>query len=253
MDIELDIELRRRVVADDGAPTPVHAAAYSGDTAECVRLLQAGHDIATLDALGNTALHYAISDNNVACARVLIAAGASVRENHILPSALYNIDIEMVKLLIRSGADVNGNHLWPILHTVASIGHVECCQVLLDAGAHVNTTDQYNDSALHRGAYNGHYEICAMLLKAGAAIDVVDYCQQTPLFDAAKRQHTKICELLLDAGADPSVMYKYNDARTKDVAVARWLDKLILARAEVAEQRRIDDLFNGIKNAAHIS
>ena len=59
----------------------------------------------------------------------------------------------MAQLLIEAGADVNSidrGGLIP-LHNAASYGHIEIAQLLLDAGSHVNANDRWQFTPLHEG------------------------------------------------------------------------------------------------------
>ena len=87
------------------------------DVAAAERLLQAGAGADTVDTLGNPALYYAI---------IAMEAGGS---------------IDMVAMLLNNGADpdvLDSNGKAP-LALAAKNGHLEVVQLLLDAGADVNT------------------------------------------------------------------------------------------------------------------
>lgn len=92
---------------------PLHAASRDGDLG-AVRSLLKRIDVMTRDAWGETALHWASTSNVAEC---LIAAGATV--NVVDPTgdtplhwAVENANVAVAQLLLENGADVNrGMHL----------------------------------------------------------------------------------------------------------------------------------------------
>ncbi|KAI8515166.1 positive regulation of extrinsic apoptotic signaling pathway via death domain receptors protein [Branchiostoma belcheri] len=113
-------------------------------------------------------------------------------------------DEEKVTALIRQGVDVNCQD-WVLedtpLHNAASGGHVGVAELLLKAGAQVDSRDQFGNSPLHHAASGGHVGVAELLLKAGAQVDSRDSFGKTPLHKAASGAHLGVVELLLKAGA----------------------------------------------------
>ena len=62
---------------------------------------------------------------------------------------------------------------------------------------------------LHYACYKGFIAIVEMLLDAGASVNATNDCGFTPLFYASQRGHIDVCSILMDRGADPS-MYGSN-------------------------------------------
>ena len=62
------------------------------------------------------------------------------------------------------------------LHHAAEYGHVECIDLLLDAGADKDALSSAEQTALHRAAGAGHLEVVRLLLEAGVDKNVVDCC-----------------------------------------------------------------------------
>jgi ankyrin repeat protein len=60
------------------------------------------------------------------------------------------------------------------LHWAALKGHLQACKILLDAGASVNSTDQWHFTPLIRAAQNGHVLVVLLLLRGGADPALVD-------------------------------------------------------------------------------
>ena len=65
--------------------------------------------------------------------------------------------------------------------TITLIGHVECAQLLLKAGACVDTQDMDGMTALHMACICEHPEVAILLLDHGASPDIKDSDGSTPL------------------------------------------------------------------------
>lgn len=85
------------------------------------------------------------------------------------------------------------------LYRAAEEGDYNKVAKLLKAGADVNATGDYGNSALAVAAENGHEEIVKLLLENHALVDAREAGGTTPLMWAASAD---IVELLLHAGAD---------------------------------------------------
>ena len=94
-------------------------------------------------AKGQTALMWAAAENNAAVMKLLVEAGADVRERS------------------------RGGVLSPLLFAVRA-GHVDAARALLDAGAPVDDALPDGTSALVLAVINAHYEMAGALLERGA-------------------------------------------------------------------------------------
>jgi ankyrin repeat protein len=61
---------------------------------------------------------------------------------------------------------------WTKLHYAGARGHMQACQLLLDAKANVNTTNTAREIALHESATNGHAQVCQLMIQAKADVNV---------------------------------------------------------------------------------
>lgn len=119
-------------------------------------------DIATLDALGRTPLHWACATGSPDFVRALLNVNA-------LPNS-------------RDRAGMT-----PLHHACGGLAEVEpsirlaICQALLVHGADVNAVDNYNDTPLHQAR---EAETSQLLLDHGARVDALDLFHRTPLFNA---------------------------------------------------------------------
>ena len=97
-------------------------------------------------------------------------------DNVDLCSAILKGDATTVQKLLNGGASPNavwrGQHA--LSHACAS-GHAECAQMLLDAGADVNTLDTYGQSAYHWVARRSAVECAKLLLTHGIDRDIVNW------------------------------------------------------------------------------
>lgn len=121
-------------------------------------------------------------------------------------------DLNLVKLMLRKGAEVDATNYdfgTPIIVAVKN-HNFEVVQELIRNGAELNNCimTPRKVTPLHTAAEEGFLDIVELLIDAGAKVDTEMYCSSsqfggnTQLFLAALRGHTAICELLLQHGAD---------------------------------------------------
>lgn len=121
------------------------------------------------------ALDEAVSRNDLATAKVLIAAGAdpNVADDYgqsLVMEAASNGNAELIKLLAGAGADVSKPNDYKIapLAAAAEQGHLDVVRELIAAGAKVNARNTYGGTALSIAVMRGYKEIVQTLLDAGA-------------------------------------------------------------------------------------
>ncbi|KAM8960241.1 ankyrin repeat and SOCS box protein 8 isoform 1-T2 [Pelodytes ibericus] len=116
-------------------------------------------------------------------------------------SSIRSIPGDTVESLIRRGADVNCPHdtLMP-LHSACMVCDADCVELLLEHGAHVDSLDGYQRTALHYAAEKD--DSCVeVLLEYGANPNAPDGNQDTPLHWAAFKNMAGCVKALLDGGA----------------------------------------------------
>src|ERR1041384_3951124 len=191
--------------------TPLYLACENADPAMIERLLKAGADPNSTSTEGETALMTVARTGAVEAARVLLDHGAKVdarEEWHGQTALMWAVDEQhpaMVKELIAHGADVNAvsnvnkwerqntseprekwlplGGLTPLLFA-ARQGCVECAQILLEAGAQINTVDPDGISPVLIAIINGHYDVAGFLLNKGADPNLADDTGRTALLSA---------------------------------------------------------------------
>uniref|UniRef100_A0A8C5WEG6 Ankyrin repeat and SOCS box containing 8 n=1 Tax=Leptobrachium leishanense TaxID=445787 RepID=A0A8C5WEG6_9ANUR len=116
-------------------------------------------------------------------------------------SSIRSLPGDTVESLIRKGADVNGPHdtLLP-LHSACMVCDADCVELLLENGAHVDSVDGYQRTALHYAAEKD--DMCVeILLEYGANPNAPDGNQDTPLHWAAFKNMAGCVQALLEGGA----------------------------------------------------
>ncbi|GAX72972.1 hypothetical protein CEUSTIGMA_g425.t1, partial [Chlamydomonas eustigma] len=104
---------------------------------------------------GKTALHEAVTMNNIVAARLLLSAGASANAGHATQGS-------------------------PLL-CAAACGEVDMVELLLSSGANISATDSAKYSALHYACASGHIRTAQFLLTRGASSAALTSDGETPL------------------------------------------------------------------------
>ena len=171
------------IVAGIGYAAPVHPrladAAEKSDRAAVVALLKDHANPDEPQADGTTALHWAVRQDDLESAKLLIAAGANVKAANrygITPLSLActNGNAAIIDLLLGGGADPNENTPGgeTALMTAARTGNVEAVKVLLARGAEVRAKEsRRGQTPLMWAAAEGNVEVVEALLKAGADLN----------------------------------------------------------------------------------
>lgn len=90
------------------------------------------------------------------------------------------------------------------LHKAASEGNVDQLSILLkQSELSPNAMDSAGQTALHLCADQGHLDCTNLLINAGASINAEDHDGITPLQAAVISGHLEVCKTLLEKGADP--------------------------------------------------
>lgn len=124
----------------------------------------------------------------------------------ILHAAVRNGSIEGVKATLAMGISPTcetEDHAWTPLWVAACTGNQEITEILLKAGADVNSTTSDGRTALQEAAKIGATGIVEILVRHGADLDLAatEYAD-TPLISAAAKGHAATVKALLTAGAN---------------------------------------------------
>ena len=81
-------------------------------------------------------------------------------------------------------------------------GHIEVVQVLLDDGANIEATNDFEYTSLTLASENGHSDVVQLLLNTGANIEAMDDNERTSLILASESGHIEVVHVLIDYGAN---------------------------------------------------
>ena len=168
-------------------------------------LIDAGADIETKNNDGNSPLHVACVSGSLDMVKMLVRAGAGVRVTNntydtcLIQTACFG-DIETVRYLVTL-PEVDVNHRgcgnYATLHYPVMNEETDMMQVLIDAGADVDTQRNDGYTPLHSACAEGSLDVVNMLVEAGAGVRVTDNDGCTCLIRAARCGHTETVRYLV--------------------------------------------------------
>ncbi len=164
--------------------------------------------------MGNRTLKTASESGDLDAVRRHLANGADVNAttaagHFALGGAIINDHIEVVRELIAHGADVNleSEYRWTPLYLAAWQDCAEIAQVLIDAGAKLETatiSGYYSPPRyrpLHIACLNGYVDVVKVLIDNGADLNALNGMNSTPLDMAKSKGHQEVVDLLEAHGA----------------------------------------------------
>ena len=158
--------------------TPVADAAQQSDVQTVRSLLQQGADVNAAQSDGLTALHWAVLNNDLEIAEILLYAGGSVRAT----------------------TRVGG---YTPLHLASQGGYFEVMGAMLNAGADPNQFTITGVTPMHFAAVSDVPEAIHVLAGYGGNLNVTDnFANRTPLMFAAVKNANNSVKLLVDLGAN---------------------------------------------------
>ena len=168
-------------------------------------LMDAGADIDTQNNEGWSPLHSACGSGALDVVKMLVRAGAKVSATNDEGETCFNRaarcgHTEIVRYLAGL-PEVDVNHRGPDNHTALDDAIVneetDVVQVLIDAGAYIDTQNNEGRSPLHAACEYGTLDIVKMLVRAGAGVRVTDNDGCTCLILAARCGHTETVRYLV--------------------------------------------------------
>ena len=209
-------------IRDNFGHTVLHYATKPGCTKCVSMLIKAGVDVNIKNEVGRDALSVSLRLFGIGtpgwreCTYLLIMAGANVN-GEVLYKVAEKGHAQSVKKCIDAGADVNyesctgGNT--PLTATIKNrygymYGHGQfdvCTRYLLAAGADVNHSGSYGETALHAACEMGRDGIIEALLNAGADVNLRTSKGDTALLLAVQHRRVSSIRLLINAGADVNI------------------------------------------------
>ncbi|SRR6266480_4072142 len=190
--------------------TALMAGANSGNV-DVVRLLLArGADARARGPSGWSTLMFAAGSGAAEIAQLLMDKGASVHAppaedgSTVVIAAAIRRSPSLLRVLSKHGADVNGKRtdgrtaliLAAADENEYSPGDIECLQILLEAGANPNISDNLGWTPLMYVAQYGSAQIARALLERGAELNVRNAKGQTALEIAIQAGQHDVAEVL---------------------------------------------------------
>ncbi len=133
--------------------------------------------------------------------------------------AAENGDIEMVEVLLSAGAGLNSTTRlgsYTPLHLASKMGRDTVIRALLGAGQDPNVPALSGMTALHYAAASGSIEAVDILVNGGAEVDAKEYDGgQTPLMFAAALNRAQVVEALTRHEADLEAYSRVVDMRSR--------------------------------------
>ena len=169
------------------------------DPAVCRVLIDAGADLHTTNEKQRSPLHYACGAGALDVVKMLVQAGAGVRatddEGRMCLSVALHIDTVryLVGLPVVELNHQNATNNYTALHYAVVQGDMDVVQVLIDAGADIDTQNDLGRSPLNTACESGALDIVKMLVRAGATDNGACTC----LMFAANSGRTEIARYLV--------------------------------------------------------
>jgi ankyrin repeat protein len=139
---------------------------------------------------------------------LFFASVVAAADNYdLMMRAIERNDVVQVKVLIAGKIDPNlrkDSRASPTFMTFAAYhGRAEILQLLLGAGADVNSADGDMQTPLMQASSRGHVRAVKLLLESGARLNEVSRWGDTALTQAREAGHGRVAKLLIKAGATP--------------------------------------------------
>lgn len=164
---------------------------------------------------GNTPLIFAIDNDNIEAAMLLLDAGADPDiqndDNH---SALHwaaakssQEDTRLIEMVLKKTNAINAQDIEGDTALCLAImsKNKKVIQLLLDAGADPNIQNNYGDTVLIKAAKENKYEVVRILIEHKANVNIQDHSGRTALYWAVIKDNQSIIAELLNAGANPDI------------------------------------------------
>jgi uncharacterized protein len=110
-----------------------------------------------------------------------------------------------MQVLLDAGAEVDSQNPsgWTPLHVAAEHGRADACTLLIQRKAKIDRPLKGSDTQpIHLAAENGQLEVVKLLVEKGAKVDARDDRMCTPLHLAAQDGHLAVVKWLVEHKAD---------------------------------------------------
>ena len=187
-------------------------AVKAGNSPMVRTLLKQRPDVNSQEPDGMTALHWAVRNNDVETAQLLIRAGANVKAANrygVTPLALAaeNGNATLIEGLLKAGADANAAlpEGETVLMTAARTGNADAVKALIAHGANVSVKEQWQEqTALMWAAAENHPAAIKALAAAGADLNAQSKVLSFPEY---KYETNGMAVFILPHGGWTALMY----------------------------------------------
>ena len=169
-------------------------------------------------SIRSTLLHFAVSNERIEDARLLLTHGADINSRIELERLLNGVEgtDKIENRLQSSDSDMSaedtsllyldemGSGIAP-LHLAVAMGCLDMCQVLLEHKADVGARGVMGSTPLYLASVFDHLEISRILLEYNAEVNSKNDHGSTPLLGASQFGSPHLVQLLLDRNADVHV------------------------------------------------
>lgn len=166
--------------------TPLHLAVITQQAAVVKWLTDSGADVNLMDRNGQTSLHLACKNADVACVKAICEAVGGEKSR--------------IKLDLRNFQGLAA------VHIAALSGHREVIKLVLSLGANINAQDTNSGrTALHHAVESGRHHVVEYLMSRGARVNAQTFAGNTALHTATGREMDEMVKLLVTNGADVNI------------------------------------------------
>ncbi|GFO30223.1 ankyrin-1 [Plakobranchus ocellatus] len=148
----------------------------------------------------------------------------------------------IVSLLVTWGCEINalgGPSANSPLHMAAMAGHMDICQILIEARANVNSRNEREDTPLIVASAGGHLDVVNLLVKNHASINRRGYLESSALHVATELGHIDVCSYLISAGASLEDEDTYGNTPLVCAAEKGCVKLLLMYLSQGAEVNRV--------------
>lgn len=190
-------------IRGDNYRTPQMAAAIHGHL-DCLKLLKnyAADEFAT-DGQGRTVMHVAVMANRLETVNWLLGAYPPTSPQTPKPWRLFQAAHAVKEIIchkiLREVSDAEGSKP---LHMAVKLNLEAMVQLLLAAGAEIDSRNNWSHTPLHEAVILDLPRITQTLITNGAKVEAVDAESMSSLHLAAKHNHKESIALLLENGVD---------------------------------------------------
>ena len=186
--------------ANPGGETPLMTAARAGSPDLVKFLVSKGANVNAAETVrGQTALMWAVQQNHLAVARLLVEVGATIdaRTTAVVPDGTSgrpeapsgDIGAHGPGIYRSRAVPSPSGGMTPLLFA-AREGHLDMARFLIESRADVNLSSANGTGPLVVAITNNHIELAMLLVEKGADVNAADaFHKRTPLYAAVERRN----------------------------------------------------------------